>query len=410
VLDVVVDKTTVAPNASGALFDDFGAPNLVSSSVAFRGRTPSPGQEGIYRIVEGNLEVIADRTTLLPDGSARTLQYFDDQVDQDGGRIAFVARDNTFQGNLLMHDGISLQLITGFDTPEPMRSAANVGPNAPVALDGSALLFHGMSGPVLIRDNTMAVIAGAGDVIGGRVIDWAFFRHDALANNKVALLLRNADLSRSVALADFSIETPVAAAAYELENSFADEQGGPDLVPLGGGLQGKGYGFGPNQGLSSSGVLAPNEYSIELVFRLDDVDGVRKVIDFAELTSDSGLYLDSGIAKFVDAASQSTVVGNGPVAEAGILIHVVMARTAASGTVTVFIDGEESLRFVDAAAEATFATAVANFFRDDEATQTDAAAGFVHFLRMYDSALSTAQVRFLSRSLSDCALDGCLER
>jgi hypothetical protein len=409
-LDMVVDKTTVAPNASGAFFDDFGAPNLVSSSIVFRGRTPSPGQEGIYRIVDGNLEVIADRTTLLPGGSAETLQYFEDQVDQDSDRIAFVARDNTFKGNLLVHDGISLQLITDSDTPEPMRSAADVGPNAPVALDGSALLFHGMSGPVLVRDDTMATIAGAGDVIGGRVIEWAYFRHDALADNKVALLLRNADLSRSVALADFSIETPFATAAYELENSFADEQGGPDLVPLGGVLQGKGYAFGQNQGLSSSGVLAPNEYSIELVFRLDNVDSLRKVIDFAELASDSGLYLDDGIAKFVDAASQSTVAGNGPAAEVGIHIHVVMTRDAASGTVTVFIDGEERLRFVDAAAEATFATAVANFFRDDDATQTDATAGFVHFLRIYDSALSTAQVRFLSRSLSDCALDGCLER
>jgi len=291
-----------------------------------------------------------------------------------------------------------------------MRPAADVGPNSPVALDGAVLLFHGMAGPVLVRDGKMATIVGAGDVIGGRLVEWAYFRHDALANNKVALLLRNADFSRSVVLADLSIEVPLATAAYELESNFADEQGGPDLVPLGGVLQGAGYAFGQNQGLVSSGVIPPNEYSIELVFRLDNVGSLRKVIDFAELASDSGLYLDDGFAIFVDAASQSTVVGNGPAAEAGINIHVVMTRDAASGTVTVFVDGEERLQFVDAAAEATFATAVANFFRDDDATQADATAGFAHLLRIYNSALSTAQVRFLSRSLSDCNLDGCLQR
>lgn len=409
-IGMVVDKTTVAPNAGGALFDDFGAPNLVSSRIVFRGRTPSPGQEGIYRIVNGNLEVIADRTTLLPGGGAETLQYFDDQVAQDGDRVAFVARDNTFSGNLLVHDGVGLHLIADSDTPEPMRSASDVSPNAPIALDGSVLLFHGMSGPVLVKDGTMATIAGAGDVIGGRIIDWAYFRHDALANGKAALLLRNADFSRTVALADFSIKVPIASAAYELENSFADQQDGPDVVPLGGTLQGKGYAFGQNEGLSSSGVLAATGYSIEFVFRLNSVDGLRKVIDFAELTSNSGLYLDEGITKFVDAASPTTITGNGPPAEAEINIHVVMTRDAATGTVTVSVDGEERLQFVDAASEATFATAVANFFRDDAVTQTDAAAGFVHFLRIYDSALSPEQVRFLARSLSDCALDGCLER
>jgi hypothetical protein len=408
VLDVVVDRTTVAPNAGGAVFDDFGAPNLLSSSIIFRGRTPAPGQEGIYRVVDGNLEVIADRTTLLP-GSAETLQYFDDQVDQDGGRVVLVARDNFFSAYLFVHDGVELQLIADPDTPVPMRSSTASGPNTPLALDGAALVFHGSSGPVLAVDGTMSSIAGAGDVIGGRVIEGAFFRQGALAGNKVALLLGNADWSQSVALADFSLETPIANAAYELEGSFADEEGGPDLVPLGGTLQSSGYAFGQNEGLSSSGALAANEYSIELVFRLDSVDGRRKVIDFAELASDSGLYLDNGAIVFVDAATQGTYTGSGLPAEPGVNIHVIVSRDAATGTVTVSVDGEERLQFVDTQAEATFETAIANFFRDDNVTRIDAAAGFVHFVRMHNAALSAEQVRFLARSLSDCALDGCLE-
>jgi hypothetical protein len=312
---------------------------------------------------------------------------------------------------LFVHDGLELQLIADPSTDIPLVSSASRAPFAPVAMDGSALVFSGGSGPILVKDGAMASVAAAGDVIGGHLIDGAFFRHDALSGNKIALLLRNnADLYRSVVLADLTIETPLADAAYELEGDFADAQGGPDLVPLGGALQGKGYAFGQNEGLSSTGVLTANEYSIELVFRLDDINGLAKVLDFAELGSDSGLYLDDGVMTFVDAATPQSFAGSGLPAETGINIHVVMTRDAATGEVTVSVDGEERLRFIDAAAQATFTTSNASFFRDDDVTQTDAAAGLVHFVRMYDTALSAQQVRFLARSLSDCALDGCLER
>jgi len=408
-LDVVVDKTTVAPNADGALFEALGLPHLDGSSIVFRGMTAPLGQEGIYRVAGGNLEVIADRSTIFP-GQTQSLQYFDELVDQSEGRVAFVGMDNFFFGRLFVHDGVDLQLIAEPSTALPLVSSALHAPQTPVALDGPTLVFQSGFGPVLVADGMMASIAGAGDVIGGRLIDGAFFKHDALAGNKIALLLRNNDMSGSIVLADLSMQTPLATAAYELDGNLADAQGGPDLVPLGGTSQNNGYAFGPNQGLSSTGVLAVNEYSIELVFRLDDITGLAKVLDFAGLGADSGLYLVDGVITFVDAATPRIISGSGLPAEAGIDIHVVLARDAVSGEVAVYVDGEERMRFVDTAAEATFLTSNATFFRDDDVTQTDAAAGFVHFIRMYDMALSTQQVRFLARSLSDCALDGCLTR
>jgi len=408
-LDVVVDKTTVAPNADGAVFDAFGVPQLDGSSIVFRGMTAPLGQEGIYRVTGGNLEVIADRSTIFP-GGTQTLRYFDEVVDQSDGRVAFIGMDEFFFGRLFVHDGVDLQLIAEPNTTLPLVSSVSHAPQTPVALDSQALVFHSGFGPVLVTEGRMASVAAAGDVIGGRTIDGAFFRHDALAGNKIALLLRNNDFSRSIVLADLTINTPAAAAAYELEGDLADAQGGPDLVSLGGAIQNNGYAFGPNQGLSSTGVLAANEYSIELVFRLDDVTGLAKVLDFAELGTDSGLYLDDGVITFVDAITPQNVSGTGLPAESGINIHVVLTRDAVSGEVAVYVDGDERMRFVDASAQATFLTSNATFFRDDDVTQTDAAAGFVHFVRMYDMALSTQQVRFLARSLSDCALDGCLER
>jgi hypothetical protein len=408
-LDVVADKTTVVPNADGAPFALMGMPHLQGSSIVFLGMTEPLGQEGIYRAVGGNLEVIADRSTVFP-GATPSLLHFDEFVDQDGKRVAFFGKDNFGWPRLFVHDGVGLQLIADPGTDIPLVSSASRAPLAPVAMDESALVFTGYSGPVLVKDGTMASVASAGDVIGGRVTRSVSFRHDSLSGDKIALLLAYADLTSSVVLADLTIETPLADAAYELEGDFADAQGGPDLVPLGGALQGKGYAFGQNQGLTSTGVLAANEYSIELVFRLDDIGGLRKVLDFGELGSDSGLYLDDGVMTFVDAATPQSFAGGGLPAETGINIHVVMTRDAATGEVAVSVDGEERLRFIDAAAQATFATSNATFFRDDDVTQTNAAAGFVHFVRAYDSALSAQQIRFLARSLSDCALDGCLVR
>jgi len=408
-LDVVVDKTTVAPNADGAVFDALGVPHLDGSSIIFRGMTAPLGQEGIYRATGGNLEVIADRSTIFP-GDTSTLQSFDELVDQSEGRVAFIGMDDFFFGRLFVHDGVDLRLIAEPNTALPLVSSASHSPQTPVALDGSALVFHSGFGPVLVADGMMANIAAAGDVIGGRLIDGAFFRHDALSGNRIALLLRNNDFSRSIVLADLTLESPLATAAYELEGNLADVHGGPELVSLGGATQDNGYAFESNQGLSSTGVLAANAYSIEFVFRLDDIGGLAKVLDFADLGTDSGLYLADGMMTFVDAATPQTFISSGPPAEPGINVHVVVTRDAVSGEVAVYVDGEQQLRFLDAAAQATFLTSTATFFRDDDVTQTDAAAGFVHFVRMYDMALSTQQVRFLARSLSDCALDGCLER
>ena len=408
-LDVVVDKTTVAPNSGGTLFQEFGAPVHDSSGIAFQGNTAIGGQEGIYKVTSGTLEVIADRTTLVP-GVGSALEFFDDSIGKDGERVAFGARDTSFTLRLFVHDGTNLQTVVDDGAAIPMRSTAFNGPGTPVALDGTTLVFQSISGPVLLRDGNMVSIAGAGDIIGGKTIEAAFLRNNALAGDKIALRLRHTDASGSVVLADFSLEKPVATAAYELDGNFSDSEGGADISPAGGMLQGRGYAFGQNQGLAMAGVLGTNEYSIELVFRLDDTAGRAKLIDFAELASDSGLYLEAGELTFFDATTPGTAVAGGRLLENAVNYHLVLTRSGATGELTLWIDGEERLSYADASAQATFATSLATFFRDDNVTQNEASSGFVHFVRSYDTALSAQQVRWLARTLSDCALDGCLER
>ena len=78
---------------------------------------------------------------------------------------------------------------------------------------------------------------------------------------------------------------------YELNGSFADSLGGPDLVPNGGSLGPTEYTFGPNEGLALSNAIDPLTYSIEITFRITErLTGYIKLIDFANLSVDLGLY------------------------------------------------------------------------------------------------------------------------
>src|SRR5262249_52993795 len=85
---------------------------------------------------------------------------------------------------------------------------------------------------------------------------------------------------------------------YELNGSYAESNGGPSLVPLGGTLGSTGYAFGVNEGLSLSGTGAFNVYSIDIHLYLENgsasINGYQKIIDFKNRTSDSGLYSHNG--------------------------------------------------------------------------------------------------------------------
>jgi hypothetical protein len=60
-------------------------------------------------------------------------------------------------------------------------------------------------------------------------------------------------------------------------NTFADANGGPSLVPLGGTLN-NGYTFGVQQGLSLSGTGAFDTYSIDVHFRFDNINATLTVM------------------------------------------------------------------------------------------------------------------------------------
>src|SRR3954452_23454093 len=78
---------------------------------------------------------------------------------------------------------------------------------------------------------------------------------------------------------------------YTLQNSLADNLGGPSLVSGGGVLSAAGYAFTASHGLSlSSGLTNTGDYSIALNFEFSNLSGYRKILDFDNRQLDYGLY------------------------------------------------------------------------------------------------------------------------
>ena len=121
-------------------------------------------------------------------------------------------------------------------------------------------------------------------------------------------------------------------------------------------------------------------------FSFDQLGGHRKILDFANRSSDSGLYNLSTSLNFYPVSS--TVNGQ---LQAGVVHRVVFTRDAAK-TVVSYVDGNPRLTFTDASDLAVIGS-VLNFFQDDFAFGPfESASGFVDYIQIYDTALTGSQV------------------
>ena len=410
VVEVVVDAATLVPGAAGQAFSGASDPSLGPSGVVFRGHAAGDVQSGIYRSDLASVQIIADRNTIIPD-TADTLRFFDDELDQSSDRVAFLARSQTGYDQLFIGDSTTMEKIIETGSPKPLSSGTFQWVFGPVAIEGQTMALSGGFGPLVMRGEILSNLLSAGDYLDGKRVSHATFRPEGLSGNTIGLLVGFDDWTSAIALADIDIEVHAPLADYGLDNSLSGADDSPDLISLGGTVLETGYSFGENQGLELRGVIDPDDYSIEFAFRLDESDPAAKLLDFDELNSDSGLYMDRGVITFNDVSLSRTISAADMIkAEPGVNVHVVITRDSLLGEVVVFVDGHEEIRFVDSAAQAVSPSSVVTFFADDGVTTSDASAGFAHFIRVYDTALSPEQVSFLTRRLSDCHLDGCIER
>ncbi|HEX9120155.1 MAG TPA: LamG-like jellyroll fold domain-containing protein [Terriglobales bacterium] len=216
-----------------------------------------------------------------------------------------------------------------------------------------------------------------------------------------------ADPSKSASAAVFLIfaSTPALVADYQFANVYTSSVGeDPALVDIGSGTNafatdsvrgasqtvlvfptGNGLQLSPTTGLFANAV-----YTVAALVRLDTISGYRRILDFKNATSDDGLYNLNGNLVFYPVASGSSA----PIA-AGAYAQVVLTR-AADGTVTGYVNGVQQFSFADTSSLAVIDGAnVLRFFKDDNAVQNENSSGAVARIRIWDGALTAAQVAAL---------------
>jgi hypothetical protein len=221
---------------------------------------------------------------------------------------------------------------------------------------------------------------------------WRCQSRDALQHSAavIRLPLTAAFLGCGLLLAPMTARAAVLIHEYALRGSLDDTLGGSPLTALGGQITALGYVFAANQGLSfSSREFTPQNYSVELSFRLDAVSGSTKLIDFHNLTKDPGLYQHNGTLQFSPLASAG-VSDFSP----GANMHVVLTRDGATGLVTAYVNGEQRFSFLDLetlSAVPGFSNKL-NFFVDEKSNES---GGLVNYLRIFNGALSAGEVSAL---------------
>lgn len=154
----------------------------------------------------------------------------------------------------------------------------------------------------------------------------------------------------------------------------------------------------------TSSVVSNGTYTIVVLFKLNEVDGYRRIIDFKNGTSDNGLYIQGGLLRFYPQAQGNTTIAP------STYVQVVLTRNA-GGTVTGYVNGVQQFSFDDSASnDAVIDANTLRFFRDNESggVATEHSAGSVARIRLYDSALNAGEVGALDRLdyIVNSTLDG----
>jgi hypothetical protein len=204
-------------------------------------------------------------------------------------------------------------------------------------------------------------------------------------------------------------------ASYPLQGDLASEiAGAPELSSLGTGNR---FVFetvdgtrrpvlvfprGGGLSLNTTGLVDPQSHSVAMLFRLADVSRYRRLLDFANGTSDNGLYNLTGRVALYQrdvAVSQSAVFGHSYVQ----LVLTNEAVAADAQETTVYVNGVE---VVAARTSEGFelSSGVLRFFQDNTSGggQGENSPGAVACVLVYDGALTAAEVSQVAGAHSSC--------
>jgi hypothetical protein len=208
-----------------------------------------------------------------------------------------------------------------------------------------------------------------------------------------------------------AVADPILKADYQFQGSLQSSvAGSPDLQTLAAnngnnsfvtevidGYSRQSLRFPQGNGLQlqpTTGTIANNAYTIVMLFKFDNVDGYRRILDFNNGISNSGFYVLNGNLNFFNL----NAVSGTPIA-ANTYVQVALTRTS-TGMVTAYVDGVPRYSFNDSSNLALIdSNNTLRFFKDNTSgnSQGEESAGSVARIRLYDAQMTTDQLRALDR-------------
>ncbi len=128
----------------------------------------------------------------------------------------------------------------------------------------------------------------------------------------------------------------------------------------------------------------PN-YSIVLKMRFDQLSSWRRIIDFSNRASDTGLYFYNGRLQFYPYLTGPTAIG------ANQWVEVALTRDSL-GNVRWYVNDNPEGAYNDAGNSQARITNSINFFLDDLAVSGEMSSGAVQRIRIYDGILTATEV------------------
>ncbi|HEX7700144.1 MAG TPA: hypothetical protein VF403_05470 [Kofleriaceae bacterium] len=196
---------------------------------------------------------------------------------------------------------------------------------------------------------------------------------------------------------------------YSLNNSYADDFGGPSLVGHGGGFFTGGYQFGPNQGLTVDDALPQDIYTVDIEFSFADLAGWRKILDYQGLTLDNGFYTYESALQYV-IVPEADFLTTPEMFTVDTQVRVTLTRDASTHVVGYIATAPvgavraadpapptgalgTAFEFDDPTRVAALTGTTTTFFIDDASTSGgESTSGTVRRIQIYDVALTAAQV------------------
>lgn len=179
---------------------------------------------------------------------------------------------------------------------------------------------------------------------------------------------------------------------YTFNQNYKDSVGNLDVIGNGGVVTAGRYVFDVNQGLTLVDALPDSStYTIEMNLQVDSIEigsAYKKLVDFQNLQSDTGLYFLQGALNFYSG------LGSGADTVASSTDAVVVITRQVDGETASYLNGQLQFTLPNEVSQPV--ENILQFFIDDLATsQIESWAGSIDYLRVYDAALTAEEVAAL---------------